>query len=287
MQIELHPNQIPEDLKKYFRPKRKYGPFILRNVIVWKKPNCMPSSIKDRFTIDFEYVFFFVKNKKYWFETQYESYAKNSDMAYRKKLRLGRKYGVKRPYTDNQPLSYGDSAKINPKGKHKRAVWTITTKPFKEAHFAVYPEELCEVPINAGCPEFICNKCGKPREKMFNHKVPKMGIDLPVSNTTKIEIANNLSKNSSLRIKGGDNYTKWKEENPDEFLGYTSCSCNVGFSGGIVLDPFIGSGTTGLVALKQNKRFIGIELNPEYIEIANERLKPYLEQTKLKNGNNK
>ena len=50
---------------------------------------------------------------------------------------------------------------------------------------------------------------------------------------------------------------------------------------GVVLDPFFGAGTTGLVALKQNKKFIGIELNKEYIEIAKKRLKPYLEQTKL------
>ena len=90
------------------------------------------------------------------------------------------------------------------KGRNKRTTWTLNTKPFKEAHFAVYPEELCETPIKAGCPE-----------------------------------------------------------------------------GGIVLDPFFGAGTTGLVALKQNKKFIGIELNPEYIEIANKRLKPYLEQEKL------
>ena len=60
-----------------------------------------------------------------------------------------------------------------------------------------------------------------------------------------------------------------------------SCSCNVGFSGGICLDPFFGSGTTGISALKQGKKFIGIELNPKYIEISKKRLKPYLSQLKL------
>ncbi|KKL90833.1 hypothetical protein LCGC14_1900770, partial [marine sediment metagenome] len=71
-------------------------------------------------------------------------------------------------------------------------------------------------------------------------------------------------------------------ENTSQFKGYKqTCSCNADFTGGIVLDPFFGSGTTGLVALKQNKKFMGIELNKEYIEIANKRLKPYLEQTKL------
>ena len=70
--------------------------------------------------------------------------------------------------------------------------------------------------------------------------------------------------------------TKYKCE------GLSDCGCNEGFTSGTVLDPFFGAGTTGLVALKQNKKFIGIELNPEYIEIAKKRLKPYLEQTKLK-----
>ena len=51
---------------------------------------------------------------------------------------------------------------------------------------------------------------------------------------------------------------------------------------GIVLDPFFGAGTTGIVALRQGKKFIGIELNPEYIQIANKRLKPCLEQQTLR-----
>ncbi len=171
--------------------------WILRNEIIWHKPNCMPSSVKDRFTVDFEKVFFFVKNKKYWFETQYENYVENSDMAYRKKLRCGRKYGVKRPYEDNQPLSHSKTpAIVNPQGRNKRTVWKVTTKPYKEAHFATYPEDLIEPMIKAGCPE-----------------------------------------------------------------------------GGIVLDPFFGAGTTGVVTKKQNKNYIGIELNPEYIKLAEDRIK--------------
>ena len=79
----------------------------------------------------------------------------------------------------------------------------------------------------------------------------------------------------------GQKYQNWKNENPDKFIGYTQCSCNAGFEGGICLDPFIGAGTTALVALKQNKRFIGFEINKEYIKIAMKRIKPFLEQTKL------
>ena len=172
--------------------------WILRNTIIWYKPSCMPSSVKDRFTVDFEYIFFFSKKKKYHFETQREPH-----------LRPEREPRYASPkmkkYMEMGLMSKRDEIKNHPNGRNKRTVWTINPKPFKEAHFAVYPEELCETPIKAGCPEQ-----------------------------------------------------------------------------GIVLDPFFGAGTTGLVALKQNKKFIGIELNKEYIEIAKKRLKPYLEQRKLK-----
>lgn len=172
--------------------------WILRNVLIWHKPNCMPCSVKDRFTIDFEYLFFFVKNKKYWFETQYENLAESS--YFDRRCDEGRIEYKGKWNNQKQKAMCG----INSYGRNKRAVWKITTKPFKEAHFAVYPEELCETPLKAGCP---------------------------------IE--------------------------------------------GIVLDPFFGSGTTGVVALKQNKQFIGIEMNKDYIEIAKKRLKPFLEQKKL------
>ena len=183
--------------------------WILRNNIIWHKRNCMPSSASDRFTVDFEYLFFFTKNKKYFFETQLEQLAEltKKDSRFGKELLLSK----------NIKKGYEESKQQNPKeirqnyfskglqeGRNKRTVWTINPKPYKEAHFATYPEELCETPIKAGCP---------------------------------IE--------------------------------------------GIVLDPFFGSGTTGVVALKQQKKFIGIELNQKYIEIANKRLKPYLEQRKL------
>lgn len=171
--------------------------WILRNTIIWHKPNCMPSSVKDRFTVDFEYIFFFSKQKKYYFETQYEGFADN---------RKGFSGTKKESYEGRVHLRKDDGlmkATTNT-GRNKRTVWRICPKPFSGAHFAVYPEELCETPIKAGCP-----------------------------------------------------------------------------IGGTVLDPFFGAGTTGLVALKQNKKFVGIELNPEYIKIAEKRLKPYLEQTNL------
>jgi len=174
--------------------------WILRNKIIWYKPNCMPSSTKDRFTIDFEYIYFFVKSKKYYFKTQYEPYSQ-AGIERAKYPFGGHNKGIDH---NNGRHFYFTTKKMIPAsalGRIKRTVWKINTKSFPEAHFAVFPEELVKQCLDAGCPEQ-----------------------------------------------------------------------------GTVLDPFSGAGTTGLVAIKNHRNYIGIELNPYYIEITNKRLKPYLEQ---------
>jgi len=160
--------------------------WILRNTIIWKKPNCMPSSACDRFTVDFEYLFFFVKSRSYWFEQVFE----NSKGIWNSSKGFNEEGQRKR---QGSKSTYGKD--LDQTGRNKRAVWTITTKPFKEAHFATFPEALIETPIQAGCPK-----------------------------------------------------------------------------GGIVLDPFMGAGTTAVVAKKQGKKYIGIELKSEYIEMSNKRI---------------
>jgi DNA modification methylase len=245
--------------------------WILRNVIIWHKPACMPSSVTDRFTVDFEYLFFFVKNQKYFFNQQFEDFSEST------KERVKYNYCGNKLDSDRVMIGYceGDLSHIlDNEGRNKRAVWSINTKPFSEAHFAVYPEELCETPIKAGCPEFVCNKCGKLKEKI----VQTEGCPRDRLKGKHYNLGTNQDGRGSMN---GDFFKEWKQKHPDKILGLSDCGCGAGFSAGIVLDPFFGSGTTGLVSLKQNKKFVGIELNPEYIEIADKRLKPYLEQTKL------
>lgn len=133
----------------------------LRSEIIWHKPNAMPESVKDRPAKSQEKIFLFSKSQKYYYD--YES--------------------IKEDTVDKK------------RKRNKRDVWSVNTKPFKEAHFAVFPEDLIIPCILAGSPE-----------------------------------------------------------------------------GGIVLDPFMGAGTTALVAKKLNRNFVGFELNAEFIEIANNRL---------------
>lgn len=198
--------------------------WILRNRLIWWKPNCMPSSVKDKFTVDYEDLFFFVKNKKYWFETQYEKLAPITQ----ERLKSGKwESDKKSKYKHGKHPMSSDSfnkaiKKMAETGKrNKRAVWKIETKPYSEAHFAVYPEKLISTPIKAGCPLKVCKNCGKAAKS--KECCPHYGSDK-------------------------------------------------GFELGIVLDPFMGSGTTAKVARFLGRNYIGIELNPDYIKLAEKRL---------------
>lgn len=167
----------------------------LRQDIIWNKPNCMPDSVTDRCTKSHEYVFLLSKCKSYYYdadsikEPSSGDWSKKGGSILNRTGRLGsagrnEDSGPSKTYTEEQGA-----------WKNRRSVWNIATKPFREAHFALFPEELIEPMIKAGCPK-----------------------------------------------------------------------------DGLVLDPFIGSGTTGLVARKLLRNYIGFELNPEYVAIANKRL---------------
>jgi DNA modification methylase len=272
---------IPDRLKILMIDKG----WICRSDIIWHKPNAMPSSAKDRFVNDYERVFMFVKNEKYKFNTQYEdrktkvtSKSKNSNNSkyendeQEKAVRQGmnKKRGSKllekrnnlpehlyfvsflrRVTTAKQIFSNSDNIKLSTiehwfrkdaggfsypklndwnnikvfiddlsddfnsinkglidvsyeyddinknayKGRIKRSVWSINTKPSKEKHFAVYPTELIKIPI-------LCST----------------------------------------------------DEND------------------LIYDPFMGSGTTALSCVENNRKYIGSEISKEYCEIINKRL---------------
>ena len=126
--------------------------WILRNTVIWYKPNSMPSSAKDRFTVDFEKIFFFTKSKKYFFEQQLEPHADTPFT--RERYKYAPSPGKKHDDNKDTNITNTDFAQHwgNPQGRNKRCVWKICPQPFPEAHFAVFPENLVETPLKAGCP---------------------------------------------------------------------------------------------------------------------------------------
>jgi DNA modification methylase len=262
--------------------------WICRNTIIWYKPNCMPSSAKDRFTVDFEYLFFFTKSQKYYFETQYETSANEPDQQYRKwraqrNTCEGQRWKYQ-GYSDEQVVKGGTESHFlnppNPLGRIKRCVWKIPTQPFSEPHFAVFPPALVETPLKACCPEYICKRCGKAREKIIQGERILTGQKQPSirqkMDDTGLHFWSVNASRKTLLIN--DAYYIYRER------GLTDCGCNAGFDGGIVLDPFMGSGTVALVAMQNARNFLGIELSQAYIDMAMKRLEPYLLQTRLQLG---
>jgi DNA modification methylase len=122
----------------------------LRQDIIWHKPNPMPESVRDRCTKSHEYIFLLSKNPKYYYDN--EAIKEDAKSAGKKSDGFkGRQGGAEYHATSG---GIGSEEKIYNK-KNKRSVWTITTKPYKEAHFATFPTELIEPCVLAGCPEGV------------------------------------------------------------------------------------------------------------------------------------
>lgn len=153
----------------------------------------------------------------------------------------------------------------HPAGKNPGDMWEIATHPFSGAHLAVFPEALVIKPIKAGCPKWICKKCGKARVRLTEHK----------SNRPTNE------KYSSGFDSINPNKSYYFGEARYKTIGWTDCGCNAGFEPGIILDPFCGSGTVGVVAYKLGRRFIGIDLSYSYCVLSKKRIQPYELQTNL------
>lgn len=133
--------------------------WIIRNVIIWHKPNCIPSSATDRFTVDFEYLFFFSKRPRYYFQQQTEPIKESSIARLLRNQSKHHKLYEGAPGQKPHSLHKGHDAYQNgtrplPICRNKRCVWCIPTANCHEAHFAVFPEELIETPILAACPEY-------------------------------------------------------------------------------------------------------------------------------------
>lgn len=176
--------------------------WILRSDIIWYKPNAMPSSVKNRPTTDHEYIFLFAKSSKYYYDADSirEPHVTFSEKS---KMKGGRNHLGKAGGTPESGKNAGNSnlhkgrwdQAFHPKGRNKRTVWEVPLSKFRDAHFAVFPEQLIEPCILAGSPE-----------------------------------------------------------------------------GGIILDPFFGAGTVGLVSINKGRKFIGIDINHKYCEIAAKRI---------------
>ena len=220
------------------------------------------NSVKDRLCHTYEFIYHFVKEPKYYYDLDAVRipHKPQSHKRYEYDTSRCQIPGFAFPNEKrNEPFSWN----LHPLGANPGDVIQINTEPFPDAHFSVFPTKLVEFLIKVGCPEQVCKKCGRPRTRI----VEKITINAQDKRPDRCQIGH------PQKQRGGNSivYT----------VGWTNCGCNAGFEPGIVLDPFLGSGTTALVALQMGRRFIGIELNRSYCEMAIKRIKPYLSQMRL------
>ncbi len=239
----------------------------LRQDIIWHKPNPMPESVRDRCTKAHEYVFLLTKSERYYYDAEAVSEASSTfGRQGRGDALQPKRQAVAATGFRNDP---GLKDNFDRPTRNRRSVWTVTTKPYSGAHFAVMPPDLVEPCILAGCPEQCCPVCGAgyeritAKQKRFESGSGRSGNaiegkqDLAASDT-----------NSTPDIRMGPVVSV-------QTLGWApACDCAAsGTMPGTVLDPFAGSGTTLAVAAELGRSGIGCELNPEYIALAERRIK--------------
>jgi DNA modification methylase len=229
----------------------------LRQDIIWNKPNPMPESVQDRCTKAHEYIFLLSKSPHYYFDnvaikeetTTFDNSNRDRDT-------------TKLNNTPGRTKMAG--LKTNQyETRNKRSVWTVNTKPYKEAHFAVFPTDLIEPCVLAGSSAKICSGCGKSyRREMVTTDVPDR-----IVREHMVGVIPKRDKPSRMNSK--DMLSLTKEDN-----GFVKqCKCDTDKTEqDRIIDPFGGSGTTALVADRHNRDATVIELNEAYIEIAKKRL---------------
>lgn len=237
----------------------------LRSDIIWAKPNPMPESVTDRPTKSHEYLFLLSKQERYYFDC--EAVREQTIWANDSRAGNGRiAYNGKRNGTDGQ----GQRAfvSIDPAGRNIRTVWSIPTESYAGAHFATYPRRLVEPCIKAGTSERgCCPVCGAG----WVREVESERVATRPAVTTKTKgyhtsVIGNRDPQRHMRV--GSTTTGWRP----------GCKC-LGYDGTpgtprqcVVLDPFSGSGTTGVVANALGRSYVGLDLNREYIGLAQRRI---------------
>ena len=233
----------------------------LRSDIIWAKPNPMPESVTDRPTKAHEYLFLLTKSARYYYDAEAIA-EKATDYVART---VGRGVDVGGKHDRTRPN--GNVAA--PGGKrNKRTVWTIPTQPFPGAHFAVFPPALVEPCVKAGTSEKgCCAACGAPITRIVRTNNPSKAAN------TGRDMSGGAAKTGNPQTSAGLHRQKGGVYSTAETLGWErSCDHDGDSVPCTVLDPFAGSGTTLLVANDHQRDSVGIELNPEYAEMARKRL---------------
>lgn len=257
----------------------------LRAEIIWAKPNSMPESVTDRPTRAHEYIFLLARSERYFYDAaaiaepaSEATHARISQASldeqrggFKQELYKqgfpGQKNRDRKPVEIVQALARKfDRNGRTDLNRNARTVWEISTQPYPEAHFATFPEELARRCILAGSSHRACEQCGAPWRRIVEATGGTIG--------------------RAWHDHADDERVGQRRENMANGTGYQrmekgwepTCKCegNTGSARCTVLDPFGGSGTVAQVATGNGRDGIYIDLKPEYLELARQRIGPLL-----------
>jgi DNA modification methylase len=238
----------------------------LRSDIIWHKPNPLPESVTDRPTKSHEYLFLLTRNTSYFYDAEAISEIAVGDTP----GNLSHKDKTAYENGDIHMRTKAGLAKLTAVSRrNKRSVWTIAVEAFSEAHFATFPTKLVEPCILAGTSEHgCCTRCGAPWKRITERTHTLQSGSGRAGNQPAGKFA------GSAQAESGDYDIRLGPVVTTVTLGWEpSCSCSAPVAPCTVLDPFNGAGTTGLVALRLGRCYVGIELNPEYVAMSERRIR--------------
>jgi len=232
----------------------------LRQDIIWAKPNPMPESVRDRCTKSHEYIFLLSKSPRYFYDNEAIKVPVKQDWGTRN--RTDGKY-----HNEGTGLQPHSGLEKSYTKANKRSVWTVSTKPYKGAHFATFPPDLIEPCILAGTSELgHCPGCGArwAREMAKTSQIDATGKG------SRFDHGKTGARDGGDRTQAGERFLSaavgWKP----------SCSCDLDPDPDVVLDPFGGSGTTAGVALAHGRNAVLCELSQEYADLVPDRVESIL-----------
>jgi DNA modification methylase len=211
--------------------------WLLRNKIIWAKRNPMPSPIRDRLSCTWEVLYLLVRQRDYFFDLDA---IRVPHATTKPTAKTARSWSVPPAWrvtaTSHSGLDALNAAGRvgHPLGKNPGDVWRLSTASFRGAHHAVFPLSLADRPIKAGSPERRCTRCRSPWTRPTIRRLGHLAV--------------------RGELQAG-------------------CECRAAWEPGVVLDPFIGSGTTAVAAEQHDRQWVGIELNPAFARLARARIR--------------
>ncbi len=237
----------------------------LRSEITWCKPSPMPESVTDRPTSATEKIFLLTKSPRYYYDATAIMEPVTGGAHSRGRGITPKSYEPGHGIKANTSFHAAVNDLVSM--RNKRDWWVVVSEPFPDAHFATFPSKLIEPMILAGSSTQACETCGAPWRRVIEAVGGTIGHSWH-------DHSNDLGNGQRVTDPNGKGNLRRSDYRRVERGWQAACRCalNTGAAASVVLDPFMGSGTVALVARQWQRDYLGIELNPAYIEMAERRL---------------